>query len=154
MLKELFLIAALTSSPAPAENYYSDISPAAAENILHDVLTENYHTHLDFNGDGTLNIADYVGVTKRYQDNTTHGNAVTVDREAVEAIVTENYSDEMIYYEFDFVNSQVCRQYELTVSEITTANIYIEFEDICDNISIEIDPFTESVKVVEQEENL
>lgn len=148
MLKELFIVAALTTSPAPAENYYSDVSPATAEVILNEVIAENYHEYLDFNGDGKLNIADYVGVCKRFQHNNTYGNEITVDRETVYSIATENYPDDLLYYEFDFVNNQACRQYELTTTEICTANIYLKFENYCDNVKIEVDPFTELVKVI------
>ena len=148
MLKELFIIAALTSSPAPAENYYSDISPTTAQVILNEVIAENYHKYLDFNGDGKLNIADYLSVCKRYQDNIMYGNEVTVDRETVYSIATENYLDDLLYYEFDFVNEQLCREFELTTTEICTANIYLEFENYSDNVKIEVNPFTESVKVI------
>ena len=148
MFKELFIVEALTTSPAPAKNYYSDVSPATAEVILNEVIAENYHEYLDYNGDGKLNIADYVGVCRRYQDNNTYGNEITIDRETVYSIATENYPDDLLYYEFDFVNNQICRQYELTTTEICTANIYLEFENYSDNVKIEVNPFTESVKVI------
>jgi hypothetical protein len=145
----IFLAFALTSSPAPAPNYYSWISPEIANEITDCVLKGEYREYLDFNGDNTLSIADVVGVSKRYKDNITYGNKITVDREVIESIIEENYLTDCLYWEIDFVNDKPTRQYELTVDEITTANIYFEFiDDTVDNVKIEINPFEERVTVV------
>ena len=66
MLKEIFVAAALVSTPTPAPNYTSWISPDIAEIVTEFVLDGKMYTHLDFNGDGALNIADVVGISKRY----------------------------------------------------------------------------------------
>ena len=144
----VFLALALSSAPTPAPNYYSWFSPEIADNIIECVINGEYHSHLDFNGDGVLTVADAVGVARRYYENVTYGNKITVDSEVVQAIIEENYSVECVQWEIDFVNDEPCRMYELTVDEITTANIYAIFEDdTTDNIAIEINPFEEIVKV-------
>lgn len=144
----IFTAFALTSSPAPAPNYYSWISPEISDTILEYVIEGEYHSHLDFNGDGALNIADVVGVRKRYTDNVKYGNEITLDREVVESIIEENYLTNCTYWEIDFVNDIPTRQYELSVTDITNANIYFEFEDsTTDNLKIELNPFEETVIV-------
>lgn len=143
-----FLALALHSSLMPAPNYYSWFSPEIANNIIECVVNGEYHEHLDFNGDGVLSVADAVGVLRRYYDNIEYGNELTVDGDTVQSIIEENYSVECVQWEIDFVNGEPCRKYELTVNEITTANIYAIFEDdTTDNITIEINPFEEIVRV-------
>lgn len=145
----VFLALAMSSAPAPADNYYSWFSPEIADHILTAVVNDEYYVHLDFNGDGDLTVADAVGVLRRYNNNVTYGNELTVDSETVESIIAENYNVDCIYWEFDFVNNEPCRKYELTVDEITTANIYLEFaDDTMDNVTIEINPFEEKVSVL------
>lgn len=149
MKEMIFIILALTSSPAPASNFYAATSPEVAAEIQEFVISGEYRAYLDFNGDGVLNIADVVGVSKRYQDNCQNGNEITLDRKAVEAIAAENYPDNLIYWEVDRVNGELCRQYELTASEIIKAEIYLEFEDYSDTVLVELNPFTEVVRVKE-----
>ena len=144
----LFIALALTSSPQPAENYYSQISPEIATEIQELVINGEYREYLDFNGDGELNIADVVGVQKRYQDNCRYGNEITLDSEAVNDIVLENYADDLLYWEIYRVNGSLTRQYELTASEIMTAEIYVEFEDYGDSVIVEVNPFTEMITVL------
>ena len=144
----IFLALALTSSPMPADNYYSWISPEIADEITELVISGEYREYLDFNGDGILSIADVVGVRKRYQDNCRYGNELTLDSETVNAIVLENYSESPIYWEIDRVNGQLCRQYELTVSEVSSAEIYLEFENFSETVKVEINPFTETITVI------
>ena len=143
-----FICLALHSSLMPAPNYYSWFSPEIANNIIECVVNDEYHEHLDFNGDGVLSVADAVGVLRRYYDNIEYGNELTVDGDTVQSIIEENYSVECVQWEIDFVNDEPCRKYELTVNEITTANIYLIFEDdTTDNVAIEINPFEEIVRV-------
>jgi len=162
MLKTLFMcFSLLAGTPQPAENYNSWISPEISDIIVDYVIKGEYHEHVDFNGDGELTIADAVGVRKRYEDNCTYGNEITLDKETIVDIAWENYTTEymeredfvdnlMLYYEIDFVNGEPCRQYELTVSEITTAHIYYEFtDDTTGSIDIEINPFEETVRVTD-----
>lgn len=145
----IFLVMAATASPQPAPNYYASFAPEVAEEIQELVISGEYRAYLDFDGNGVLNIADVVSVKKRYQDNCKHSNEITLDREAVEAIAAENYPDNLIYWEVDRINGELCRQYELTASEIIEAEIYLEFEDYCDTIKVELNPFTEVVRVKE-----
>lgn len=149
MLSTLLCLALTVGSPQPADTYYSDMSPETAQHIMECVLNEdNSEKYLDFNGDNVINIADYVGVTKRYQDNCTYGNEITVDSKAVETIVKENYLVDAIYWEFDMINGEIEREFEITASEITTARIYIELSDYSTEfVEIEINPFTECVRV-------
>ena len=95
MLVEIMTAAALVAAP----NYYAEISPETAMEIQELVLDGEYREYLDFNGDGELNIADVVGVSRKYQDNCRYGNEITLDREAVNDIVLENYADDLIYWE-------------------------------------------------------
>lgn len=148
-ISSIFVAFALTSSPAPAPNYYSWISPGIADHITECVINGEYHEYLDFNGDGELNIADVVGVRKRYQDNVKYGNEITIDRETVEAIIEENFSDTCIYWEFDRVGEDITRQYSVTTDSIITADIYFEFEDFStEHVEIEINPFEEIATVI------
>ena len=143
----IFVVLALTASPQPTENYCADISLETAQEIQELVINGQYREYLDFNGDNELNMADVVSVSKRYADNCKYGNEITVDREVIDSIIEENYSEMPIYWEIDFVNGNVTREYSLTVQDITTANIYFEFEDYSENVEIEINPFTETVEV-------
>lgn len=145
----IFLVMAATASPQPAPNYYASFAPEVAEEMQELVISGEYRAYLDFDGNGVLNIADVVSVKKRYQDNRKHGNEITLDREAVEAIAAENYPDSLIYWEVDRVNGELCRQYELTASEIIEAEIYLEFETYCDTVKVELNPYTEVVRVKE-----
>lgn len=162
MLKTLFMcFSLLAGTPQPAENYNSWISPEISDIIVNYVIKGEYHEHVDFNGDGELTIADAVGVSKRYSDNCKYGNEITLDEETIVDIAWENFATErmeredfvdnlMFYYEIDFVDGKPCRQYELTVSEITTAHIYYEFtDDTTGSIDIEINPFEETVRVTD-----
>lgn len=145
----IFFVMAATASPQPAPNYYASFAPEVAEEMQELVISGEYRAYLDFDGNGVLNIADVVSVKKRYQDNRKHGNEITLDREAVEAIAAENYPDSLIYWEVDRVNGELCRQYELTASEIIEAEIYLEFESYCDTVKVELNPYTEVVRVKE-----
>ena len=147
-ITSIFLAFALTSSPAPAPNYYSWISPEIADHITECVINHEYHEYLDFNGDDELNIADVVGVRKRYQDNVKYGNEITVDSEVVQSIFDENGMDVM-YWEFDSVDGEITRQYEISADSIITADIYCELTDFTtEHIVVEINPFEEYVGVI------
>lgn len=144
----IFAALALTSSPQPAPNYYAEISPAVSAEIQELVLDGQYREYLDFNGDGNLNIADVVGVEKRYQDNCTYGNEITLDRETVQAIAEENYTDDLLYWEIYRADGELTRQYELTAADIMTAEIYLEFEEYSESVTVEINPYTEIITVI------
>jgi hypothetical protein len=148
-LLSIFTVFAMTSSPMPAENYYSWISPEIADTIQECVINAEYHAHLDFNGDGELNMADVVGVRKRYQDNCKYGNTITLDNDTVEAIVAENYNESLIYWEVYRVGNNNCRQYEVSVSETTEIYLWVEFENYGETIKVMADPFTESITVID-----
>lgn len=160
MLNTLFICCSLLAgTPQPAENYHSWISPEISDIIIDKVINEEYYEHLDFNGDGELTIADAVGVYKRYEDNITYGNEITLDEETIIDIAWENYTTDymeredfvensLLYYEIDFINGEPCRQYELTAEEILTAHIYYEFtDDTTGSIDVVINPFMETIQV-------
>lgn len=150
MLKELVFIAfALTSSPQPAENYYSWISPEIADEIQELVISDEYRAYLDFNGDGVLNMADVVSVRKRYQDNCKYGNEITLDSEVIDSIIEENYSEPVIYYEIYRIDGQPCREYEISVNDIRTIDIWIEFENFGETVTVIADPIQERFTVKE-----
>ena len=149
MTAGIFIALALTSSPQPAPNYFAEISPQITAEIQDCIINEEYRQHIDFNGDGELTIADAVGVEKRYSDNCTYGNSITLEAETVYSIAEENYPDELIYWELDRINGELCREYSTTVDDVTEAEIYLEFENYSDTVTVIIDPFTESVTVTE-----
>lgn len=144
----IFTLVALTSSPQPAPNYYAEISPTVSVEIQQLVLNGQYREYLDFNGDGNLNIADVVGVEKRYQDNCSYGNEITLDSETVYAIAEENYTDDLLYWEIYRADGELTRQYELTAADIMTAEIYLEFEEYSESVTVEINPYTEIITVI------
>lgn len=148
-LLSIFTVFAMTSSPMPAENYYSWISPEIADTIQECVINAEYREYLDFNGDGELNMADVVGVRKRYQDNCKYGNTITFDSEVVESIVEENYSEALIYWEVYRVGNNNCRQHEVSVSETTEIYLWVEFENYGETIKVIADPYTESITVID-----
>lgn len=145
----MFIVLALTSSPMPKENYYASISPEIADEIIECILCDEYRQHIDFNGDGKLSIADVVGVSKRYFDNCTYGNKITIDNKVVDSIVTENYSEAPIYWEVYRVGDNNCRAYEVSVSEITEISLWIEFENYGETVNVIANPFTETVTVID-----
>lgn len=148
-LLSIFTVFAMTSSPMPAENYYSWISPEIADTIQECVINAEYREYLDFNGDKELNMADVVGVRKRYQDNCKYGNTITFDSEVVESIVEENYSEALIYWEVYRVGNNNCRQHEVSVSETTEIYLWVEFENYGETIKVMANPFTESITVID-----
>lgn len=157
MLKEMFLVAAIATTPTPAENYYSWISPQIADIVQQYVLDGKYYEFLDFNGDGELNVADVVGISKRYQDNCTYGNEMELDLDTIIDIAWENFSENMdrddfiendlLYWEICRVNEEPVRRYDLTVTEITEIELYYEFEDRAESISAVINPYEEYIQV-------
>lgn len=150
MLKILFICASLLAgTPQPADNYYSDVSPDTAEIVLNYVMDGEYHEFLDFNGDGELNIADVVGIRKRYEDNCKYGNKITVDSEVINMIYEENFREAAL----DTVIRYKGKTYkELTVSKITTAEVWYTFADCEEGVRIKINPYTESIRVINWEE--
>lgn len=149
MTAGIFIALALTSSPQPAPIFYAEISPQITAEIQELVIAEEYREYLDFNGDGKLTIADAVGVEKRYSDNINYGNSITLEAETVYSIAEENYPDELVYWELDRINGELCREYSATVDDVTEAEIYLEFENYSDTVKVIIDPFTESVTVTD-----
>lgn len=155
MLNAILAVAALAM---PSENYTSWISPEISDMIVDYLIEDREYRHLDFNGDGKMNIADAVGVAKRYADNVAYGNSITLDIETIYDIGWENYSDDqerqdfinnsLMYWEICNVNDEPCREYELTVSEISEAEIYYEFEDYSDSVRVRLNPYEETIQVI------
>lgn len=156
-MKEIFLILALLEgAPEPAPEFRAPISDETAAAML-DTITSGEEAApdpaLDFNGDGALNIADFCGISRRAYINTHEQTAVTVDAETVEAIAAELYPEDIksyFYYEFDHINGELCRAYEATADEITTARIYFEFEDWSTSAAAEINPHTETITIIKE----
>ena len=134
----------------PSENYYSDISPNTAEVVLNEVIAENYHTYLDYNGDGALNIADVVCIKRKYEYNIRNGNIYHFDRVQVNDIITENYSEYPIEWEIVGVNDMPCSSYDITVSEITRFDLLLEFDGYSELLEIQVNPYTESIAFVKE----
>lgn len=140
---------AISSLPNPSENYSSWYGDEIVESVCDCIANDEYHAHIDYNGDGALTIADAVCISRRYQENVEYGNEITIDAETVEAIIEENYSVQCIYWEFDEINGEIVREYSVTTDSIIQADIYFEFEDdTTDHIVIEINPFKEMAFVI------
>jgi hypothetical protein len=94
LVATIFCVSALTVSslPNPADNYYSWFSPEVADAVCEYIANNEYHPHVDYNGDGVLSVSDAVCIARRYQENCDCGNEITIDSETVEAIIEENYS--------------------------------------------------------------
>lgn len=156
-MKEIFIIlAALAGAPEPAPDFRAPISTDTAAAML-DTITSSEEAApdpaLDFNGDNVVNIADFCGISRRAYINTHEQTAVTVDAETVEAIAAELYPEDVqsyFYYEFDMINGKLCREYEATADEITTARIYFEFEDWSTSHRAEINPKTETITIFKE----
>lgn len=156
-MKEVFLIlAALAGAPQPAPEFRAPISAETAAAMLEAITGSEEAAPdpaLDFNGDGALNIADFYGISRRAYINTHEQTAVTVDAETVEAIAAELYPEDIqsyFYYEFDHINGDLCREYEATADEITTARIYFEFENWSTTHRAEINPKTETITIFKE----
>ena len=141
MLTAIIAAAAVIAAPAP--NYNSWISPEISDTILQAVANNEYHEYLDYNGDGNLNTADAVCVALRYAENCTAGNEYTLCADTVRAIIAENYAEDAVSWEICAVNNEPCREYELTVSEITEAEIYVEFPESSEVFTLIVNPFEE-----------
>lgn len=156
-MKAIFVIlAALAGAPQPAPEYRAPISEETAAQVLEIIIndggeaTDAAPAALDFNGDGALNIADYCGISRRAYISATEYTAVTLDREAAEAIAAELYPEDIqsyFYYEIDRINGDLCRKYEATAAEVTDINIYFEFEERSTSHRAEINPHTETITV-------
>ena len=141
-MKVILLAAALIMPPA--ETYYSWMSPEIADEIMSEVATGNYHAYLDYNGDGELTVSDAVCVAKRYNDNCANGNTYGLTTEKLREIIAENFVD-CISWEICSTNGKPCRMYDLTVNEVTDAEIYVEFAENSETFTLEIDPYKELV---------
>lgn len=94
-------------------------------------------------------MADVVGVRKRYQDNCKYGNKITLDSEVIDSIIEENYLEPAIYYEIYRIDGQPCREYEISVEDIKTIDIWIEFENFGETVTVIADPIQERFIVKE-----
>lgn len=143
------LIAAVVAVTPMSDNYYSDVSPETADYITESVISHEYYEYLDFNGDGELTIADAVGILQKYKYNCLCGNTMTFSEKEVFEIIWENFrNDEFVYYEIDCINGNPCIQYRVTAETITNCDVYIKFENRSVNVQVQINPFTESIRVI------
>ena len=133
--------------PIPAETYYSWYSPWVANNVLNYIINEEYHPHVDFNGDGKLTISDIVNITRRYEYNVKYGNTITLDEDYINRIAEENGLN-IVYWEIYKIDNDVCREYEYTANDITTIYVWYEEEERGDNLIIELNPFEEKMQVM------
>lgn len=150
-MNTIFLVSAIAVSALanPAETYHSWFAPEITETICDYIANEEYHAHVDYNGDGQLSIADAVCVSRRYEENCDFGNEITVDFETVNAIAEENFNAPVMEWEFCEINNEITCEYQIITSEIISATIRYEFEDFSvEYVEIEINPFEEKIKVV------
>lgn len=148
-ITSIFCIAALLVSNNPATNFCAPINNCTATQIKQAIVDNQYDRSLDYDGDGKLTLKDVFYVKRRYQNNLTNGNQITVDNETAMAIIEEKYNTP-IDWEFCKINNQIVRAYEITTDKIIPATIRAEFEDFSVKyIEIEINPFEEAVYVKE-----
>lgn len=138
---------AIEEKPMPADTYYSWYSPQIANNILQYIINEEYHPHVDFNGDGILTLSDAVSVYQRYNYNVKYGNTITLDENYINCVAEENGLN-IIYWEIYKINNDVCREYEYTANDITTVYVWYEEEERGDSLIIELNPFEEKMQVM------
>ena len=154
MKTTLILLAALTATQQP---FIDAVSPETSQLIVDYLVSGKSFSWLDYNGDGEMNLADAVGVLRKYETNVRDGNELELDLDTIYDIGWENFSEnldredfienELLYYEIERVNDEPCRQYDLTVTEKSEAVIYYEFEDFADTVTVSIDPITEVIRV-------
>jgi len=137
----------IEEKPMPADTYYSWYSPQIANNILQYIINEEYHPHVDFNGDGILTLSDAVSVYQRYNYNVKYGNTITLDENYINRVAEENGLN-IIYWEIYKINNDVCREYEYTANDITTVYVWYEEEEKGDSLIIELNPFEEKMQVM------
>lgn len=129
-------------------NFNAEISPITTAEIQSAVIDGREYTHLDYNGDGKLTIADAVGVQRKFEFNCTYGNSMTFDGEDVREIIEENYSDYPIQWEISSIDGAPCREISIETEHITNITVYLDFMETSDTLEIAIDPFTESIYVL------
>lgn len=145
----VYAFSILTSFINPVPNFRASINSNTTAQIKQSIADGLYDRSLDYNGDGKLTLKDAFYVKRRYQNNLTNGNQITVSNETAMAIIEEKY-DTPIDWEFCKVNNQIVRAYEITTNKIIPATIRAEFEDFSVKyIEIEINPFEETVYVKE-----
>lgn len=138
---------AIEEKPISADTYYSWYSPQIANNILQYIINEEYHPHVDFNGDGILTVSDAVNVYQRYNYNVKYGNTITLDSSYIDMVAEENGLN-IIYWEIYKIENDVCREYEYTANDITTVYVWYEEEERGDTLIIELNPFEEKMSVM------
>lgn len=138
---------ATEEKPMPADTYYSWYSPWVANNVLNYIINEEYHSHVDFNGDGKLTISDIVNITRRYEYNVKYGNTITLNDDYINSVAEENGLD-IIYWEIYKVNDESCRKYEYTADNITMVYVWYEEEEKGNSLIIELNPFEEKMQVM------
>ena len=55
----------------------------------------------------------------------------------------------MEYFEFYNINGDNCRQYDITVSDVSIVDIWVENEEIGTTINVKVNPIEEYVEVLE-----
>lgn len=132
---------------AIAAAFHATVSPETAVTIMEYAVNEEYHEFLDFNGDGELSVVDAVGVLVRYNNNISCGNSYVVNEEEVMEIISENWNDDVMYWEIDFVEDDVRRMYEFIADKVTSFHVYIEFENYSAGFWGVVNPFEEYVGI-------
>lgn len=110
MLKGIIIASLITGilpappSARPSNGYESWYGEEIKDNIINDILNGENNLYLDYNADGKENIADAVGVWKRYEDNVRNMNEYTFGESEALDIALENVpldTYDYFYYEID-----------------------------------------------------
>lgn len=130
-------------SLAATTTFHSWISPEIAQQITEDYVNGEYHSYLDYNGDGKEDIMDAIGILRRYNHNLNHGNTITFDQQSMDEIAEENGLD-IIDWSIDFIDGTPCRKYSYTADKTTTIKVYYDTEEgDGETLTIELNPIEE-----------
>lgn len=157
MLKGIIIASLITGilpappSARPSNGYESWYGEEIKDNIIDDLISGKNNLYLDYNNDGKENIADAVGVWKRYNDNMENMNEYTFDEAEALDIALENVpldTYDYFYYEMDCQPDAV-----VTVWQPTRVYLHCELKTTSNEWKIldfdcAVDPYREMTFVI------
>lgn len=144
ILAKVFVVySVLIGTPNPQPNYGNlPTTEDTITDVMECVLDDTYKIHMDFNADCELNLADVVAISKRKTEVEQY-NEITIDSELINELFEVN-SIAPTYWEIDKINNDVVRQYEVITDKEITVDIYFELENGNGNVTLTINPNTET----------
>lgn len=143
LAKIFVLYSALIGAPNPHPNYGNlPTTEDTITDVMECVLDDTYKFHMDFNADFKLNLADVVSISKRKAEVEQY-NEVKLESKLIDELFEVN-SIIPTYWEIDKIDDDVVRQYEVTTDKEITVDIYFELENGNGNVTLTINPNTET----------